>query len=58
MRQLSATILIGALVGGIVGGLGGRLAMRILFLTSGDPVKGLISDDGFEIGRRCSRSVR
>ena len=51
VRRLSATIVIGAVVGAIVGGLGGRLAMRILFLTSGDNVKGLISDDGFEIGR-------
>jgi hypothetical protein len=50
-RRLSATILIGALTGAVVGGLGGRLAMRILFLTTGDTVKGIESDDGFTIGR-------
>lgn len=50
-RRLSATILIGALTGAVVGGLGGRLAMRILFLTTGDIVKGVESDDGFTIGR-------
>ena len=49
--MLSATIVIGALTGAIVGGLGGRLAMRILFLTTGDKVKGVTSDDGFKIGQ-------
>ena len=49
--MLSATILVGAGVGAVVGGLGGRLAMRILFLTTGDSVKGVTSDDGFFIGR-------
>lgn len=48
---MSATIIIGALVGAVVGGLGGRLAMRILFLTTGDSVKGVTSDDGFSIGQ-------
>jgi hypothetical protein len=51
IRLVSATIIIGALDGAIVGGLGGRIAMRILFLTSDDAVKGVTSDDGFEIGR-------
>ena len=51
VRVVSATIVIGAGSGAVIGGLGGRLAMRILFLTSGDGVKGLTSDDGFEIGR-------
>jgi hypothetical protein len=51
VRLLSATIIIGAMSGAVIGGLGGRLAMRILFLTSDDAVKGLTSDDGFEIGR-------
>jgi hypothetical protein len=51
IRLLSATIVIGGVTGAVVGGLGGRLAMRILFLTSDDSVKGLTSDDGFEIGR-------
>jgi hypothetical protein len=50
-RLVSATIVIGALSGAVIGGLGGRLAMRILFVTSDEAVKGLTSDDGFEIGR-------
>ena len=50
-RLLSSTIVIGALTGAVIGGLGGRLAMRILFLTTGDSVKGIKSDDGFTIGR-------
>ena len=51
VRRVSATVLIGALTGAVIGGLGGRAAMRILFLTTGDSVKGVISDDGFEMGR-------
>ena len=51
IRLVSATIIIGAVGGAIIGGLGGRVAMRILFLTSDDAVKGVTSDDGFEIGR-------
>jgi hypothetical protein len=43
--------LAGALAGLAWGGLGGRLAMRILFLTSDERVRGLASDDAFEIGR-------
>lgn len=51
VRLLSSTVVIGAVAGAVIGGLGGRLAMRILFLTTGDEVKGVTSDDGFEIGR-------
>jgi hypothetical protein len=51
VRLLSATVVIGALSGALIGGVGGRLAMRLLFLTTGDAVKGVQSDDGFEIGR-------
>lgn len=40
----------GALAGFFWGGVGGRLAMRVLFLTSDERVRGLTSDDGFEIG--------
>lgn len=44
--------LLGGIAGGlVVGGVGGRLAMLVMRLTSGDDVVGLISDDGFEIGR-------
>ena len=42
--------LAGGVAGLIWGGVGGRVAMRILFLTSDDRVRGLTSDDGFEIG--------
>jgi hypothetical protein len=51
IRLLSATIVIGAVAGALIGGVGGRIAMRVLFVTSDDAVKGAISDDGFEIGR-------
>jgi len=51
VRLVSSTIVIGALAGAVIGGLGGRLVMRILFLTTGDEVKGLESDDGFTIGQ-------
>lgn len=51
VRLVSATIAIGALTGAVIGGLGGRLAMRVLFLTTGDKAKGVTSDDGFTIGQ-------
>jgi hypothetical protein len=41
----------GAVAGLVWGGIGGRIAMRIVFLTSNPHVRGLTSDDGFEIGR-------
>lgn len=40
----------GAVAGFFWGGIGGRLAMRVLFLTSDERVRGITSDDGFEIG--------
>ena len=40
----------GAVAGLVWGGIGGRLAMRLVFLTSSDSVRGVTSDDGFEIG--------
>jgi hypothetical protein len=51
IRLVSATVIIGAAAGALIGGVGGRIAMRILLLTSDDSVRGLESDDGFEIGR-------
>lgn len=51
VRMFGATTGIGALLGLLVGGIGGRLAMRLLFLTSGDEVRGVTSDDGFAIGQ-------
>lgn len=50
-RQLSATTAVGLLLGFVVGGIGSRLAMRALFLTTGPSVRGVVSDDGFSIGR-------
>lgn len=41
----------GAVAGFVWGGVGGRIAMRVLFLTSDGRVRGMTSDDGFEIGR-------
>jgi hypothetical protein len=41
----------GGLGGAIAGGIGGRFAMFVLRLTSDGSVDGLISDDGFTIGR-------
>ena len=40
----------GAAAGLVWGGIGGRIAMRVVFLTSDERVRGLQSDDGFEIG--------
>ena len=40
----------GAASGFVWGGIGGRIAMRVVFLTSDERVRGLESDDGFEIG--------
>jgi hypothetical protein len=41
---------VGAAAGLVWGGIGGRIAMRVVFLTSNERVRGLTSDDGFEIG--------
>lgn len=51
VRSLSAATVHGVILGLAIGGLGGRAAMRLLFITSSDSVRGLQSDDGFEIGR-------
>src|SRR5207247_2165450 len=50
-RWVVATALAGACSGLIAGGVGGRLAMLALRLTSADSVRGIVSDDGFVIGR-------
>ena len=41
---------VGAAAGLVWGGIGGRIAMRVVFLTSNEHVRGVTSDDGFEIG--------
>jgi hypothetical protein len=48
----------GAIAGFLVGGVGGRLAMLLLRLTSPDVVRGVISDDGFEIGVVSARTLQ
>lgn len=49
-RVLTAGVLSGAMAGFLVGGIGGRLVMFVLRLTSSDAVRGLETDDGFDIG--------
>ncbi len=41
----------GAIVGLLIGGVGGRLAMLVLRLGSNESLRGVTTDDGFEIGR-------
>lgn len=48
---LGAAVLGGIAGGFLIGGIGSRVAMFVLRVTTGDSVVGLISDDGFEIGR-------
>ncbi len=50
LQTVGAGAIAGMVAGLVWGGIGGRLAMRLLFLTSGDRVRGVTSDDGFEIG--------
>jgi hypothetical protein len=50
-RTIAGTTAAGLLLGFVVGGIGSRLAMRALFLTSADTVRGVTSDDGFAIGQ-------
>jgi hypothetical protein len=47
----------GMLVGVVVGGIGGRVVMFILRLTSSDGVRGLDTDDGFEIGSLTAGTI-
>jgi hypothetical protein len=46
---LAVGFAVGGTAGGIVGGVGGRLVMLVLRLAS--DADGILSDDGFEIGR-------
>lgn len=54
-RDVATTVLAGtaagALAGLVVGGIGGRLVMLLLRLLSDPIVRGVTSDNGFEIGR-------
>ena len=51
LTSVGVGALAGTLAGFVWGGIGGRVAMRIIFLTSDERLRGLTSDDGFEIGR-------
>jgi len=57
----AASLVMGVVAGGLAGfvwgGVGGRIAMRVIFLTSNERVRGLTSDDGFEIGRMSVDSL-
>jgi hypothetical protein len=50
LYAFGASVAIAAAAGLVWGGIGGRIAMRVVFLTSDDQVRGVPSDDGFEIG--------
>lgn len=50
-------LLAGALCGLVIGGVGGRLAMFVLRLTSPDSLRGLETDDEFEIGVFSSATI-
>ena len=47
----------GVAAGLVWGGFGGRIAMRVVFLTSNERVRGVTSDDGFEIGTISGASM-
>jgi hypothetical protein len=57
LTSAGAGSIAGMLAGSVWGGIGGRIAMRVLILTSSDAVKGLTSDDGFEIGRISGETI-
>lgn len=51
LRHAAIGVAAGAVTGFVVGGVLGRLAMLVLRLTSGEQVTGVLTDDGFEVGR-------
>jgi hypothetical protein len=51
LERLRVLVVAGVTVGVLVVGVGSRLAMMLLRLTSPDRVRGVTSDDGFEIGQ-------
>jgi hypothetical protein len=48
--RVRVSVLAGGLLGLLVGGIGGRLGMLLLRVTSPATVRGIETDDGFEIG--------
>ena len=55
--SLALGVVSGATAGLLWGGIGGRIAMRVVFLTSSDSVRGITSDDGFEVGVFSGQTV-
>ena len=51
LDRVRVSVLAGGLLGLLVGGIGGRLGMLLLRVTSPTTVRGIESDDGFEIGQ-------
>jgi ABC-type amino acid transport system permease subunit len=51
LRHAAIGVAAGAVTGLVVGGILGRIAMLILRLTTGDHITGVVSDDGFVMGR-------
>ena len=54
---LAAGVSSGFIAGVLIGGVGGRVAMFVLRLTSDASVRGVVSDDGFTIGRFSSETL-
>lgn len=57
LRSGSVGAIAGAIWGVLIGGIGGRIAMRVVFLTSDERVRGFTSDDGFEIGQITGATI-
>jgi hypothetical protein len=51
LRHAAIGVAAGAVSGFVVGGVLGRLAMLVLRLTTGDRAIGVVTDDGFVVGR-------
>jgi hypothetical protein len=54
---LGAGVSAGFLAGLLIGGVGGRLAMLLLRTTSDPALRGLLTDDGFTIGRVSAETL-
>jgi hypothetical protein len=50
LLRLAVGTAVGWVAGALIGGVGGRIAMLVLRLTSAPSLRGIETDDGFEIG--------
>lgn len=57
LLRLAAGTAVGWVAGALIGGVGGRVAMFALRLTSPSSVRGIESDDGFEIGELTAETL-